>query len=92
MAKEQSGRNTLLFLSECGRGVDILNLFRCLFGNLFWHAILWQFFSRQYGKKRHLKSMLIIDIVSEYCTLVYMNKCPLGMGQVRLMLLYTKLF
>ena len=30
MAKEQSGRNTLLFLSECGRGVDILNLFRCL--------------------------------------------------------------
>ena len=31
MAKEQSSRNTLLFLSDCGRGVDILSLFRCLF-------------------------------------------------------------
>ena len=30
MAKEQSSRNTLLFLSECGRGVDILSLFHCL--------------------------------------------------------------
>ena len=30
ITKEQSGWNTLLFLYECGRGVDILNLFRCL--------------------------------------------------------------
>ena len=35
MAKEQSSRNTLLFLSECGRGVDILSLFRCLNAALF---------------------------------------------------------
>ena len=39
MAKEQSGRNTLLFLSECGRGVDILNLFRCLFSMNIRHAL-----------------------------------------------------
>ena len=35
ITKEQSGWNTLLFLYECGRGVDILNLFRCLFGLCF---------------------------------------------------------
>ena len=44
MAKEQSGRNTLLFLSECGRGVDILNLFRCLISLLDWAKKKLQFF------------------------------------------------